>query len=307
MRTEVLKNRSAQCFEENQTLADQVEQGTDLSARHYGAASFSFPKLLKSLLGSSKRGNLSECGLIGAVLQDTVHPSVLGRLLLADIFTLYLAKAQKYYHANKGQLGLPHHQRVQPLYSQSMVVPRMTCYGMAAFSVRHQSHDDASDTKVALLPVFYFSDGWEFIEVEHDKRKPGWISHKPGSILRMAVEVEIVSPGVRQTIGLSFLTSYEHMGIAILTCIQGCQCPDKLMDGHERVHRHSVPQMTTIQPKWEASAVATSVTNATKRSCVLQVEILDQTSSGGHKFKVLQLMVTSWVNVADYFNSSRSK
>ena len=136
--------------------------------------------------------------------------------------------------------------------------------------------------------------------MEHGKYKPGWISNTSGSVLRMTVNVENSSPGVRQTIGLSFLTSYEHMGTAKLSCVQVCRCSDKLMDGHERVHRHSIPKMTIIEPKWPVSATLRS-SNVTKRWCVLQVEVLNKTFSGGHKFKVLQLVVTTWVNISDYF------
>ena len=291
-REEAIRNSSAICLEKNQTDVQHVEQGTDLSAHHYGLASVSYPKLLKSLLGSSKRGNLTECGVLAAVLKDMVHPTKLGHLLLADILVLYLAKAQKYYQDNKVHLrhqGLTR-QRVSPLFPQSALVPRMTCYGVAAFLIRRQG-PDIDETASSHLPVSNFSDGWEFVEMEHGKYKPGWISNTSGSVLRITVDVENSSPGVRQTIGLSFLISYEHMGTANLSCVQGCQCSDRLMDGHERVHRHSVPQMTTIEPKWPASAISTN--NASKRSCELQVEVLNKTYSGGYKFKVLQLVVTT--------------
>ena len=304
-RHEVIKNSTAVCLEENQTIAQHVEQGTDLSAHHYGVASFSYPKLLKGLLGSSKRGNLSECGVIAALIGDTVHPTELGRLLLADVLTLYLAKAQKYYQANKVHLHIQalSRQRVSPLFPQGVIVPRMTCYGMAAFLIRRQG-PDTSETASSQLPVSNFSEGWEFVEMENNKYKPGWISNTSGSVLKMTVDVErAASKGYRQSIGLSFLTSYEHMGTAKLSCIEFCQCTDTLMDGHERVHRHSVPQMKSIVPQWPESS---STGNSSKRPCILQVEVLNKTYSGGHKFKVLQLIITTWVNISDYFSSFNS-
>lgn len=33
-------------------------------------------------------------------------------------------------------------------------------------------------------------------------------------------------------IGVGILRSYEHMGIAELTCVSGCECEPSLMDGH---------------------------------------------------------------------------
>ena len=308
IRAEKAKNRNAICFEyDNGT---NTERETDLTARHYGCASFSFPKLLRSLLGSSKRGNLTECGVLAAVLIDRVHPTSLGRVLLADVLILYLTKAREYYQTNKAQLQQqgPSRQRVRPLHPKSVIVPRMTCYGSGK-TIGHIRSEYISDPSLAdlqfdpesPLPVSNFSNGWMFVEEEHGKKNPGWISHTPGSVLKMTVQVEKVSSDIRQTIGISYLTSYENMGTAAVSCLEGCQCPDAIMDGHEGVYQQSVPKMKDIPLEWTAS----SESNATLRNCEIQVQILNTTYSEGHKFKVLQLVVQTWVNISDILHFFR--
>lgn len=296
VRAERSRNSSAICHPKNMT--GTTERETDLSAHHYGAASLSFHNLLNSLLGSSKRGNLTECGVLAAIYVDRVHPSILGSILLADMLTLYLAKAQRYYQANKG-VGRPgfFHQRVKPLNPSSMLIPRMKCYGAAIISSLHMGTDP-----VVSLPVFNFSDGWVFVTEEHGKKKHGWISSTPGSVLKMAVDVQNNVPHVRQTIGLSYLKSYEHMGIAVLSCLEGCVCSDLILDGHENIHQQSVPTMMEFEPKWPSAQLASNVT--LMRLCVFQVSVLNRTSSGEHKFKVINLVVKTWINVSDYFQFS---
>ena len=285
-----------------------VEQGTDISAHHYGLASFSYPKLLKGLLGSSKRGNMSECGVLAALMIDQVHPTELGQLLLTDVLALYLAKAQKYHQANKAHLRQQElsRQRVGPLHHKSLIVPRMTCYGMAAFLIRRQGPEE-SDTAPLLLPVSNFSEGWEFVEMERGKYQPAWISNTTGSVLQMTVEVENSYPDAKQSIGLSFLSAFGDMGSAMLSCIKFCHCPDTFMNGHAWNPGHYASAMVTAELKWPESSSASSTGIVLKRPCVLQVEVLNKTFSQGHKFKVLQLMVTTWVNVSDHLSSSSGK
>ena len=69
----------------------------------YGKAAMSFPLLLDNLLLSSRRGNLTECGMISQTYNDNVHPSKLGQLLLADLMVRYLAKAQAHVESNPGE------------------------------------------------------------------------------------------------------------------------------------------------------------------------------------------------------------
>lgn len=297
-------NHSAVCLHNN-TMTK--ERATDLSAHHYGAAALSFPKLLTSLLGSTKRGNLSECGVIAAVLADPVHPNKLGCIFLADMLTLYLAKAQRYYRTNRSvtQQGSPR-QRIGPMYQSSMLIPRMTCYGAAAVSVvaLPESFGNTGLDPASRLPVTS-SNGWDFIDMEHGKRKPGWISHKPGSILKMSVEIENVLPGIPQSLGLTYLKSYEHMGSAALSCHEGCRCQETTLDGHESHHRHSVSEMTEINLMGFGPGSALSMSSGNKTACEIQVEVLGSSNSGGHKFKVMQLAVITKVNISTFLQISK--
>lgn len=68
------------------------------------------------------------------------------------------------------------------------------------------------------------------------------------------------------------IQSYEHMGKALFSCVSGCTCSNVTVDGHHKV------------PASVSAAVHVGITPA--RSCVVQSEVLEETSSGEHKFKV---------------------
>ena len=47
-------------------------------------ASLSYTNLIRGLLASKKRGNLTECGVTAAIFRDAVHPSRLGQVCGGD-------------------------------------------------------------------------------------------------------------------------------------------------------------------------------------------------------------------------------
>ena len=297
-------HNDAVCLDNNVNITE-AEHSTDLAGSHYGLASFSFLKTLRSLLGSEKRGNLSNCGLLASLVGDSVHPTNKGWNLMVDMLTLYLSKAQKHYRNNLiAKVLRDPPKRLRPMHPQSLMVPRMECYG-TFYSIMPFSPDMIGETGLSPalpLPVVNFTDGWAFVEVENNKRKPGWISNKVGSILKMAVGIV---DGVQQSIGLTYLTSWKHMGIANMSCVQGCRCEDSIIEGHDKVVEHSIPRIkevhffpATNQKHFNGSdSTAGNITNAT---CVIRVKITNATSSGEHKFKVIQLSVMHWINVSDF-------
>jgi hypothetical protein len=84
---------------------------------------------------------------------------------------------------------------------------------------------------------------------------------------------------------ITYLKSWQHMGRALLTCVSGCTCAPTLIDGHSSTGRHSVPLLEELQ-----------VSSA--RRCVLQLKVLEGTSSGEHKFKVMQLAAGARVDAS---------
>ena len=67
------------------------------------------------------------------------------------------------------------------------------------------------------------AEGWAYVETDNGKPKPGWVSTIPGSVLWMALDMDI-NGLVEHFVSLVVLSSYEHMGQAEVTCLSGCRC-----------------------------------------------------------------------------------
>ena len=145
--------------------------------------------------------------------------------------------------------------------------------------------------------------------------KPGWISSSPSSYCTFSYALSNTSAPVHR-VGVGFLKSYERMGKVAVTCVHECECAPLIIDAHtrERIspldlvyfsarikalvslrtpqpsfgsHRSaSVPSSTTIPPS-HASPDAP----AHPPRCGIQLTILNESSSGEHKFKLTALFL----------------
>jgi len=97
------------------------------------------------------------------------------------------------------------------------------------------------------------------------------------------------SPSValaRNRIGLGFLKSYERMGIVRATCVHDCDCESLDIDAH--THNKFSPldlQYITTTPRAHQAA------DGRGWRCGIRVTVLNQTSSGQHKFKLTALFL----------------
>ena len=108
------------------------------------------------------------------------------------------------------------------------------------------------------------------------KISTGVIALTPGATLHFDVEAAVAQNRSSVTAHLSYLTSYQGMGMAILRCFGGCKCHDRVIDAHDIISdRDSV---------FQVAAVALNLRRHAR--CAMQLQLLNQTSSGGHKFKV---------------------
>jgi hypothetical protein len=149
-------------------------------------------------------------------------------------------------------------------------------------------------------------------------------------VARFCLDVSRLPRGEPFVLILGHLISYEHMGIARVTCVDDCACEPVEIDGHVPGGRFSVfkAMMITATRRAERTGSAThsAVTSAADCGCTVevrirmrqpflgtateygrnrecrrvplmgadclphQVRILEKTMSGEHKFKVLSLM-----------------
>ena len=86
-------------------------------------------------------------------------------------------------------------------------------------------------------------------------------------------------PNMKVSLGIGYLRSYEQMGQALVSCVSGCTCEPKRIDGHN-------PASTASQEFWEYVPVTQS------ERCVVKIESLAETNSGQNKVKVTSLLLT---------------
>eukprot|EP00966_Prymnesium_polylepis_P187660 4350387-Prymnesium_polylepis.1 len=89
----------------------------------------------------------------------------------------------------------------------------------------------------------------------------------------------------QQVLYLAYLSSYEHMGRALVSCAgDACTCGPNLIDAHNSIDRTSITAIQRLQLSWSMEA-------PTDSTCELNVTVQHHTSSGSHKFKLLGLLL----------------
>eukprot|EP00798_Chlamydomonas_sp_ICE-L_P027973 gene27973-8855_t len=220
---------------------------SELSSHHYassfGSASFSFTNLITHVLdrlpNRTQSPAVSRCLAISLIYEDNIHPGVMGRLLLADVLTKYFLDADEHVHGTpKPDIKIALEEYEHAVLEASNHSFFAQCYGVELTNPTHAPSLRAEDR----LPVTK-SDGWEIVEVENGKVKPGWLSTKPGSTLWISVNGSRFSHDV--VLELTFLKSYEHMGMARLSCVEGCECGSYDADFNDRTQWWSGPFIPT--------------------------------------------------------------
>jgi hypothetical protein len=102
----------------------------------------------------------------------------------------------------------------------------------------------------------------------------------PGRHILVLQVIDGYDIGARNTsLALAYLSSYEHMGIMEVTCIEGCACASHRIDGH-----HTRPESQTTLHVIE-------VTRAP--ACKLRFNVLGETKSGEYKVKLIGVIVSA--------------
>ena len=121
------------------------------------------------------------------------------------------------------------------------------------------------------------------------KSKPGLTAFAPGSVADFVLLSPATGPGwgggAREAqLRVSYLSSYEGMGQALVRCSRGCACEaSRVIDAHRaagmRQRQVSVWSTTVFDVEMRG------------RRCGLRVEVMNTTSSGGFKFKIDELVL----------------
>jgi hypothetical protein len=231
--------------------------------RRYGWAMLSAHDMLAAGMRDGLPAALgwSECEWVNAFYGDDIHPSSAGMRLLADALLSLLLSAQDAAAdeaATAPPVQLP---RNAPLSAGAWLPAGRSC----------ATADNLSPTR---------AEGWHYAAFEVVKGrqvwKQGWFANSTGATLEVPLRTRVRALPPAQAVALTvrFLTSYEHMGAAELSCMQpSCSCAPLMLQGHVAT-RVSVEQTAT-----------TNVTQA--EACMLRLAVLPDTLSGEHKVKLL--------------------
>ena len=203
------------------------------------------------------------------------HPNELGHKYTADliIFALQQAAIDLLLSPNITILDQP--SMVTPMIEGNEISSEITC---APFE--------------ALKHIVKNSSGFEFMS---ERGKGGFIGLKLGDSIRFgtstALKAHELDLGVRYAnsnsqkdpvyIGIAYLTSYEHMGKANVSCVSGCNCSMITIDALHGQH-NSVTSSTRFGPVSRSA------------NCTVEIRIVPSTPPRAeNKFKVLAIIVSN--------------
>lgn len=186
---------------------------------------------------------------------DRLHYNHVGHRYAADV-VMRIFESVTWVPIQKSAIDLP-----QPMFPGN--IPGRTVYCV-------MKNELPNYAKVASG----FKYGSDVVQHPH---KVGYYATEPGSNISFALNTTSVR---NQTVVLyvGLLHSYQHMGIAVADCVQGCSCPSQRWDTHHIV-KESVTLMRFLLLK------------AYNDECHVRVTVDKQTSSGEHKVKVEAFML----------------
>ena len=177
--------------------------------------------------------------------------------------------------------------------------PQMAC----PVAIRHNERQQAaaSDASTAAYESFMSSTprAWFYCGVSLGKAKrklsAGVLALRPGLELRAKVASFGSSAASEAEVHVEHLTSYEGMGKVTLECREGCSCAPQLIDAHKvsDVRNVSVYETHTFTAKGQQQGAGKGPRADGGLECEFVFTTSQETSSGGHKFKLRALTVVS--------------
>jgi lysophospholipase L1-like esterase len=139
------------------------------------------------------------------------------------------------------------------------------------------------------------SRGWEFVDEGSDAcpgcHKYGYVAYDAGASITFKVNSAVLSEEDKASnstvqLAVSYLRSFQDMGVARLECASGCTCKARDMSG---VHKRQTSEVQTER-----------LTVSAHPTCLVKFTVLEQTTSGGHKFRVASIAVHKQDNILTF-------
>ncbi|KAG1677609.1 hypothetical protein FOA52_010390 [Chlamydomonas sp. UWO 241] len=248
-----------------------------------------------------------------------------GQLVVADLLVGYLVQMQASLHRmTKSERHAMHYELPAPVHQAAETVYRSRCYGVSFEQAAALAPEGDARAGVKTMtpgdgyhlgevgdreankpnrwnegPSLSFQQNFEplpalnvtrlqgFKLVTHYTSAKGQLRFKPGYVASgdagalMEIEVDTSFPGTpadaMPEVRLSYTTSYDGWGKARISCVSGCTCQPDVIDASTEERSSLV-----VVHHLPASQAA---------RCAVRIEVLDETSSGGRKFKVATVAV----------------
>ena len=143
---------------------------------------------------------------------------------------------------------------------------------------------EAQGRRLPGMPDSSQSSAWSAcVAAMRIKPKPGLAAFSAGSVARLQLGVDGAIGAASVQLALTYLSSYQGMGMARIRCDGGCACESARIDAH----RGSEEQVAAVSI-WRAMRMPLHLA-ALASSCVLVLDVLNETRSAGFKFKVSEL------------------
>lgn len=241
-----------------------LEAHVAAAARRYGWALISVRDAMAAGLRDQLHTalNISGCEWASLFYADPMHPGWKhGMNLIGDALLSLLVAAQDVSPPGcQGELLPPVRLLPAPLTKLGRVVTPHSCVEAEYIvPIRNESFHYVRHELVNGAIVY----------------KDGWVGNVSGALLEFAFRTKLpeLPADARARLTLRILTSYEGMGAAALSCVAGCACEPATLQGHVS---------GSVSVEFDAHLPVTQA-----EACTLQLRVLPETSSGGHKFKLL--------------------
>ena len=186
------------------------------------------------------------------------------------------------------------------------LLPRPMLPNVAGAALRRlECHDADSLRKLAEPPGKDTCDGWSYV-VERSPSgvpKPGWLAYTPGAACTFTYafhhhhkQTNNGTAASLHRIGIGYLKSYEHMGRVHIGCVHECEC-NHIVDAHsnERISPLDLQYFSATVRRPANTAIVSSNGNGngggTTGRCGIRLTVLNESSSGEHKFKLTALFL----------------
>lgn len=193
-------------------------------------------------------------------MKDQIHPSGRGVSLLGGLIIDHLQQALRKALAQGFQAKPEENTPVpQPLFVSAS--------------------DDAKASQCnrggALQDMVLYNYGWRWL----DGKKPGFQTDDILTSLFLSVPTASTTS---DKISVGYLSSYQNMGIARISCLGACQCAEFDIDANSKAHASQ-----------EHNAMIPFQHAKDSKGCILKVDNMNRTNAanGGHRFKVSSVAV----------------